>query len=376
MHGMNIYLPPFAPDYGGICSVFYGGDGMSVIHDASGCTINFTSYDEPRYASRPSRVFCSQLRELDAALGDDEKLINKVLTAAEDLRPRFIALVGSSVPMLIGTDLKGIAREIEQRSGIPTAGFPATGIGLYDAGASEAQLWLLKRFLKPATRKGGTVLTGDDALSLSGTGNREIAVKRLEGAGIKVIASLGQGDCSGDIEKAAEADSVLCLTSTGIRAAQYLSRTLDIPLAIGFPMGGRSAESIAKRLRGETTDTYPAGDVLYLGDAVIGASLREELALGYGINGVTVADIFSDLSDAGDMHLETERRTEEEINSGRYRAVIADPVFGSLIHDRTKTELIPLPGTPVSGGIYGRAAALMDEKNIGMIAERIGGKSK
>ena len=373
MRGMNIYLPPFAPDYGGICSVFYGGDGMSVIHDASGCTINFTSYDEPRYASHPSRVFCSQLRELDAALGDDEKLINKVLTAAADLKPRFIALVGSSVPMLIGTDLKGIAREIQQRSGIPAVGFPATGIGLYDAGASEAQLWLLKRYLKPGTRKGGTVLTGDDALSLSGTGNRDIAVKRLENAGIKVIASTGQGDCSGDIERAAEADSVLCVSSTGLKAAEYLSRTLDIPMAIGFPMGERSAAAIAARLRGAAPETYPAGDVLYLGDAVIGASLREELALKYGI-GMTVADVFSHLSGMSDMDIDTERKAEEEMNSGKYRAVVADPVFGSLIH--SETEMIPLPATPVSGGIYGRAAALLTDENTAKIAERIGGLEK
>ena len=371
---MNIYLPPFAPDYGGICSVFYGGDGMSVIHDASGCTINFTSYDEPRFASSPSRVFCSQLRELDAALGDDEKLINKVLTAAAELKPRFIALVGSSVPMLIGTDLKGIAREIEQRSGITTAGFPATGIGLYDAGASDAQLWLLKKYLKTGTRKGGTVLTGDDALSLSGTGNREIAVKRLGEAGINVTASVGQGDCSGDIERAFEADSVLCVSSTGLRAAEYLSRTLGIPMACGFPMGRKSADAIAARLRGGSQGTYPAGDVLYLGDAVIGASLREELALGYGITGITVADVFSHLSRVSDMDLDTERAAEEEINSGKYRAVIADPVFGSLIHNGA--EMIALPCTPVSGGIYGKAAALLSDENIGRIAEKIGGLSK
>ena len=369
---MNIFLPPLAPDYGGICSVFYGGDGMAVIHDASGCTINFTSYDEPRYASRPSRVFCSQLRELDAALGDDERLINKVLTAASELHPRFIALVGSSVPMLIGTDLKGIAREIEQRSGITTVGFPATGIGLYDAGASEAQLWLLKKYLKKDCPKtGGTVLTGDDALSLSGTENREIAVKRLEDAGIRVVASLGQGDCSSDIERASGADSVLCVSSTGLRSAEYLSKALGIPMAVGFPMGERSARSLAARLRGADAEECPAGDILYLGDAVIGASLREELCLGYGVTGITVADIFSHLSGMGDLNIDTERQAEEEINSGKYRAVIADPVFESLIH--SETELVALPCTAVSGGIYGKAAALLDDRNIDRIAKRIGG---
>ena len=370
---MNVYLPPLAPDYGGICSVFYGGDGMSVIHDASGCTINFTTYDEPRYASRPSKVFCSQLRELDAALGDDEKLINKILTAAAELKPRFIALVGSSVPMLIGTDLKGIAREIEQRSGITAVGFPATGIGLYDTGASEAQLWLLKKYLRPGGKKtGGAVLTGDDALSLSGTENREIAAKRLEAAGVKVVASIGQGDCSLDIERAAGAEFVICVSSTGLAAGRFLSEKLGIPMVVGFPMGERTAAAITARLRGGHTETYSSsGDVLFLGDAVLGASLREELCLGYGVGGITVGDIFSHLSGLGDINFNTEKQAEEEINSGKYRAVIADPVFESMIHSGAR--LIPLPSTPVSGGIYGKTAALLNDENIRMIAERIGG---
>lgn len=373
MRGMNIYLPPLAPDYGGVCSVLYGGDGMCVIHDASGCTINFTAYDEPRYAARPSRVFCSQLRELDAALGDDEKLIGKVLRAAEELRPRFIALVGSSVPMLIGTDLKGIAREIEQRSGIQTVGFPATGIGLYDEGASQAQLWLLKRFLKPlpaGTAKSGVVLTGDDALSLSGTENWKILVERLERAGVQVVSSLGQGDCAGDIARAACAESVLCVSSTGLSAAKYLSETLQIPMAVGCPLGESSTSAIAARLHGGSAESHEAGEILFLGDAVIGASLREELALGYGVNGITVADIFSHLSNCCDRKLDTERQAEEEINSGKYRAVIADPVFQPLIHG--ETAFVALPCTSVSGGIYGKAAALLDDQKIQKIAKKIG----
>jgi hypothetical protein len=75
-----------------------------------------------------------------------------------------------------------------------------------------------------------------------------------------------------------------------------------------------------------------------------------------------------------DTDLDTERDAEEEINSGKYRAVIADPVFGSLIHNGA--EMIALPCTPVSGGIYGKAAALLSDENIGRIAEKIGGLSK
>ena len=42
-------LPPFAPDYGGACEVMYELGGLVLIHDASGCTVNYVSFDEPRW---------------------------------------------------------------------------------------------------------------------------------------------------------------------------------------------------------------------------------------------------------------------------------------------------------------------------------------
>ena len=105
-------LPPFSPDYSGVCSTLFPWDTLTVIHDASGCTGNYTGYDEPRWFHSRAPIYCSGLREIDAILGDDEKLIQKVLYALEDVKPEMIALVGSPVPMVIGTDMEGIAAEI------------------------------------------------------------------------------------------------------------------------------------------------------------------------------------------------------------------------------------------------------------------------
>ena len=72
-----MYLPPFAPDYSGVCSTLFELNGIVVIHDAGGCTGNYTGYDEPRWYGSKSAIFCSGLREMDAVLGLDNDFIEK-----------------------------------------------------------------------------------------------------------------------------------------------------------------------------------------------------------------------------------------------------------------------------------------------------------
>ena len=117
MGRFSFCLPPFAPDYSGVCGALFSLGGMVVIHDAAGCTGNYVNYDEPRWYDGGAMVYCSGLRELDAVLGNDEKLIRNICEAARRLHPNFIALVGSPVPMVIGTDLEGIAAWIEDEIG-------------------------------------------------------------------------------------------------------------------------------------------------------------------------------------------------------------------------------------------------------------------
>ena len=128
MAKLSVFLPPFSPDYSGVSSVLFDLNGITVLHDASGCTGNYTGYDEPRWYGSQKAVYCSGLREIDAVMGNDDKLIDNVLKAKESLDPDFIAVLGSPVPMVIGTDMEGIAYELEQQTGLPCFGFDTTGL--------------------------------------------------------------------------------------------------------------------------------------------------------------------------------------------------------------------------------------------------------
>ena len=143
-------MPPFTPDYSGAAAVLFDLNAVTVLHDASGCTGNYTLYDEPRWYGSKAAVFCSGLRRMDVILGEDDKLIARVLQAVKEREPELVALIASPVPMVIGTDVEGIAQEIEERTGLPSIGVNCNGTDYYDLGAFKAAKLLLSRFLDPS----------------------------------------------------------------------------------------------------------------------------------------------------------------------------------------------------------------------------------
>lgn len=144
MKGLWKYISPFAPDQSGAAAVLYGLGGIVVICDAGGCAGNICGFDEPRWFSgRKSAVFSAGLRDMDAILGRDDLLVRKVCAAAETVGAAFVALVGTPVPAVIGTDFKALCRMISHKLNIPALSVPTTGIGYYDAGMKAAYEALL-----------------------------------------------------------------------------------------------------------------------------------------------------------------------------------------------------------------------------------------
>ena len=132
------FISTYAADVSGVCSALFELGGMTVMHDASGCNSTYNTHDEPRWFDMDSMVYISGLSEIEAIMGDDDKLIGDIVSAAEELAPRFIAVAGSPIPMVTGMDFDAVAAEIEARTGIPAFGFSTNGMHSYLMGVSRA----------------------------------------------------------------------------------------------------------------------------------------------------------------------------------------------------------------------------------------------
>lgn len=80
------YMTPPAPDDSGASGVLFELGGIIVVCDAGGCTGNICGFDEPRWENRKSALFSAGLRDMDAVLGRDDKLVEKLSKAAKAVK--------------------------------------------------------------------------------------------------------------------------------------------------------------------------------------------------------------------------------------------------------------------------------------------------
>ena len=299
----SLYAVNYSSDLSGVCSALYELGGLLVMHDASGCNSTYATHDEPRWYGSDSLIFISGLREYDAILGNDEKYISDVVEAAAETHPTFIAVFGSPIAAMTGTDFKGVARVIEKRSGIPTLHFDTSGMHTYQAGMRQAFRALAERFVdeKPepvtdhrdmdfdcnqgrcpydvmATRileeqkqkrsepHWKVNLLGLTPLDFSVVGNVEALLDWCADHHFDVVSSWAMNGHQRDgttaanaygeelsslaaIARSAEADVNLVLSSTALDAAKVLQERFGTPYVVGLPMGADACGRIADLLK-------------------------------------------------------------------------------------------------------------------------------
>lgn len=365
MSQLCVYLPPFSSDYSGVCSSLFDLNGMVVIHDASCCSRNYVSFDEPRWFGNKRPIFCSGLREIDAILGDDDKFINKVLAAFESMKPEFIALLGSPVPMIIGTDMDGVAREIEEKTGLPVFGFNTTGFRYYNAGVAEAMLKLARHYGQKSMRQSssGINILGLTTLDFSDNSNAADIRNLFEENDFKVICSYMVGCSLPDIRCSAQAGVNVVVAQSGMPVAAYMEKEWGIPYVAATPLGNTGGEAVLRAVQQAFTDRKSRilhasglhdGEVLILGEQLIANSLRNALAQNYGVKGVTVGCLFGmdkALAQDFDLDIKDERHIRDLIACGRYSKLVADPLLEVLIKSNA-IAFFPLPHIAVSSKLY------------------------
>lgn len=380
-------LSTYAADLFGISSALYELGGLIVMHDASGCNSTYGTHDEPRWYDTPSMVYISGLNEVDTIHGNDKRLRDNIKEAALEMQPAFIAISGSPMPNVIGSDLKSAAALLERETGIPCMGFRTDGIHTYAAGAGEAFLEYARRFLKPVPEEqhGGirVNILGVTPLDFSVTGNTTAMRKILAGAGIELISLWAMGSSPEELQRAPSADLNLVVSSAGLSAASYMEAEFGIPYLCMTPVG-KSGQELWLRLireraaegkRKEKGKLIPSGlygsiscfgmsgrtkpeedgkaQVLIIGEPLISEGIKNCLMTEFGIEKVRRICPLPDLPK--EAYAGAEIVTQEQ-HLARAAAsaerVIADPIYARLLPEEKRKAFIRFPHEAYSGRHY------------------------
>ena len=241
-------LPVYAGDVSGACSALFELGGMVVIHDPSGCNSTYNTHDETRWYDHDSLIFISALRERDAILGNDEKLVRDVVDAARELHPRFIALCNSPIPFITGTDFAALTRMIEAQTGVPCFYVATNGMHDYVVGAGNAFSAFAEHFVDAGTVRPGTInILGATPLDL-GLAGPEPILAWAHREGFEVISCWAMGSSFEQLARAAEAQVNVVISATGLAAARLLHERFGTPYVVGTPIGA-FAEPLAEAVR-------------------------------------------------------------------------------------------------------------------------------
>ena len=257
-------IPVYTADVSGVCSALYELGGMVVMHDPSGCNSTYNTHDEIRWYEQDSLIYISGMTEIDAVMGNDAKFIHDIEEAAKELQPKFIALAGSPIPFMNGTDFPAIAQVIETETGIPAFAIPTNGMHDYTYGAGLALAKIAERFVQPIGTTKVTAATRTDISDLTSTGtfshtlnllgvtpldfgpqqNVDRMKKNLAKYGWQVKSTWAMGDLLANLSHAAEAEVNLVVSSVGLETAKVLKEKFGTPYVIGTPVGDFSEDLV------------------------------------------------------------------------------------------------------------------------------------
>ena len=362
-------IPIYTADVSGVCSALYELGGMTVMHDPSGCNSTYNTHDEIRWYDQDSLIFISGLTEIDAIMGNDQKFINDIEHAARELHPEFIALAGSPIPFMTGTDFPAIAQVIENETGIPTVSIPTNGMNDYVYGAGIALEEIAKHFVSvPAGKQEKNRCTSRNVNLLGVTpldfGPREkvdILKANLQKYGWSVSSTWAMGDDLDTLKKAGEADVNLVVSAVGLRAAKVLWEKCNVPYVIGTP-NQWMAEEIADAMELVTAKGVERpvvylqnrmqqdAEITLIGEPVTMGSLAAGIEKAYGRSVRVLCPLkeCEDLLGEKDEAVLGEEAMEEVLKSAKI--IVADPLYRPIC-PRNST-FYELPHIAFSGRIY------------------------
>jgi hypothetical protein len=313
---------------------------------------------------------------MDAVMGDDGKLLEKIKSALRDIHPPCIGIVGSPVPMVIGFDFKGFASLVEHETGIPAFGFPADGLHYYDKGQRDAYLALAERLLEePSQKRKGTVnILGASALDGFDGPAIDALEEMLAAGGFTRLAVWGERSSWEELKTSAAAEFNWVVSAAALPLARFFEERFNTPFAAGLPIGRNERERIFSTLNALRDGGKPARqfppvhtdhadpnqkpEAMIVGESLFCSSLRAYLEAEGGL--VSIGAFFSQGKDflrPGDHLFANEDDARNVLSAPHIKWILADPLVKALIPEEAAPRFTPLPHRAISGRLYNDSIA-------------------
>ena len=346
MKSLLKHLSPFAPDQSGAVSALFEFGGLIAICDAGGCTGNICGFDEPRWFVRKSAIFSAGLRDMDAILGRDDRLVEKLRAAMANSGLAFSAIIGTPVPAIIATDFRALKRMAEKKTGLPAITVAATGTRHYDRGASDAWLELFRTFAQERrpVESGTLGVIGASPLDFSALNAGKYIADSLRNEGWETVRCYGMGAGLDAVRSASAASKNNVVSPAGLAAANYLRETFGTPYEVRCPW-----------LPPQLTDALPglAGKkTLVIHQQFAANAVRDEILKLDASSNVTVASWFMmepEFMRDGDFRIESEEAFIEAVVNGGYDAVVCDERLRTALPREKSFHIMDFPHFAVSG---------------------------
>lgn len=360
------YIAPFAPDQSGAASVLCELGGMVIILDAGGCAGNICGFDEPRWFDSKSAIFSAGLRDMDAILGRDERLVEKVDKACQKLDCRFVAIIGTPVPSVIATDYRALSRMIKKKTGLPVVAVDTNGMEDYDAGVRKAFKAVFEAFVEKSDNRSSdqsaavgilgvtpldvtmtntisvanTTISDESSTDISGSVEMiaPILQKYYQQKGYEQVYTYGMNSGIDDIERAGQVNLNIVIAPAALAAARYLHKKYGTPYQTAYPLETLpSWHEIIQHI-----PHMHKKRILILHQQMLANALREYIENEIGKTGkglpieIKAASWFAmdeEFMREEDLRIKSEADWIRLVNEGNYDYIIGDSLFKAAVPD-------------------------------------------
>ncbi|CDA07721.1 nitrogenase component 1 [Fusobacterium animalis] len=345
-------VPPITSDYSGACSVLYGENILKILISPNGCKTP-VAYDEIRNIDY-SLQYCTSLNELEIVTGEIKGLkesIKEIINQNQKIK--FIAIISTVVPQIIGMDLESIVENIEETLDIPCVFINTNSFKNYYSGISLTLKSLANKFMLENKKIKSTVnIIGYSPLTFGKIEKLEELFSLIKSLDLNILTVFSDNLSLEKIKNSTSAKLNLVLSYEGLALAKYMEKEFSIPYVIinvVSKYGIENTENILKRFfykidnsfeKLEKRDKLDDRKVMIIASPFmainIAASLRKDFSLAniLALSLIKESRKFKKIEYLKFLNIvNTEEDLKEKIKEYKPDILISDPVYKNLIND-------------------------------------------